>query len=129
MITIMGADQSEYNGQQVITGINADNFFFTVEDGPSSPATGTITGEEGDDAWEIHVIGVPDLPSSVGGSVDFIANPRIKWIRDKHLDIDASLNPAELKYNATYHTNKIRFILKHPVGVQTEFQINLKVFK
>lgn len=82
-----------------------------------------------DDKWEIHVVGAPDIPAAMGGEIPFICNPRLKWIRGQRLNIDASLNPAELKYSAVYHTNKIRFVIKHPVGAQCEMQINIKVFK
>jgi len=88
----------------------------------------TLSGDN-DDAWEIHVIGAPDLSAQYGGSLHLIANPRIKWLKGQNFGIDSSMNPAMLNYDATYHTNKIRAIIKHPVGAQTEFQLNLKVFK
>jgi hypothetical protein len=88
----------------------------------------TLPGND-DDKWEIHVVGAPDIPEGMGGSVKFICNPRLKWIRGQRLNIDASLNPAELTYNAVYHSNKIRFVIKHPVGAQCEMQINIKIFK
>ena len=82
-----------------------------------------------DDEFEIHVIGVPTIPQNLGGEIHFVSNPRIKWLKSKWLLLDASLNPAEMKYNATYHTNRVLFLIKHPVGSKTEFQINLKLFK
>jgi hypothetical protein len=81
------------------------------------------------DLWEAHVLGVPDVPAALGGEIPFISNPRLKWIRGQVMQIDASLNPAEMKYHPTLHTNKIRFIIKHPQGVQCEMQLNIKVFK
>ena len=86
-----------------------------------------LPGDE--NAWEIHVVGVPDIPASYGGEISFICNPRLKWIRGQRLNIDASLNPAEMKYNATLHTNKLRFVIKHPLGAKCEMQLNIKVFK
>jgi hypothetical protein len=82
-----------------------------------------------DDAWEVHVVAVPDIPTAYGGSIDFIANPRIKWVKGTWLTVCSANNPAELLYDATYHTNKIRFVVKHPVGAQTEFQLNLGLYK
>lgn len=82
-----------------------------------------------ENAWEIHVVAVPDIPQQYGGEIMLIANPRLKWSRDSRLAIDASLNPAEMRYDTTYHTNKLRFVIKHPVGAQCEMQLNIKVFK
>lgn len=42
-VTIIGADQSEYNGSKTLLGVeDANNFTFTVDSGAVSPATGTI---------------------------------------------------------------------------------------
>lgn len=81
------------------------------------------------DAWEVHVVGIPDVPASLGGSVHLLANPRIKWLLGKSLSIDVHLNPSELKYNSLYHTNKLRIVIKHPVGAVAEFQFGLELFK
>lgn len=41
-VTILGADQTEYNGSQVIRRLNGAEFSFTSTSAPASPATGTI---------------------------------------------------------------------------------------
>jgi len=41
-ITIVGADQVEYNGNHVITVTSADTFTYTVSGTPATPATGDI---------------------------------------------------------------------------------------
>ena len=88
----------------------------------------TLAGSN-DDAWEIHVVGVPDISAQNGGSISFIANPRIKWLKGNIVEVDSTTNPAEMVYNATYHTNKIRFCFKHPVGAQSEFQLKITCYK
>lgn len=87
----------------------------------------TLTGDE--NAWEVHVVAVPDVPAIYGGTIHFIANPRVKFKKGTGLSIDAQMNPSELKYSATNHTNKLRIIIKHPLAAVGEFQINLKLFK
>jgi hypothetical protein len=82
-----------------------------------------------DNAWEVHVIAAPDLDAQYGGDIHLIANPRIKWLKGSHFGIDASTNPATTTYDPTYYSSKIRLVVKHPVGAQSEFQFNLKVFK
>lgn len=82
-----------------------------------------------DNAWEIHVIAVPDIAKQYGGTIELIANPRLKFRKGKTVQTDSSMHPAEMLYNATYHTNKIRFIIMHPQAAQSEFQINLKLYK
>lgn len=79
--------------------------------------------------WELHVIAAPDVPAAYGGDIHFIANPRLKWAKGTWVSEDSSLNPAELGYDSVYHSGTIRFIFKHPVAAQTEFQTHLKIFK
>lgn len=87
----------------------------------------TLPGDQ--NAWEIHAIGAPDIPAIYGGNVPFAANNRIKWLRGKHLEIDASLNPAEISGAVSAFARKIRFVLLHPAGLEAEFQINVKIFR
>lgn len=82
-----------------------------------------------DDAWEMHVIGAPDIPANLGGSIPFIANNRIKWIKGSRLDLDANLNPAEVSGDVTALARKMRFVFLHPAGAQSEFQINVRIYK
>jgi len=87
----------------------------------------TLSGDS-DDSWEIHVVAVPDLSKALGGSIEFVANPRLKWLKGRELEMNAS-QATELKYSATYHSNKLRFIVKHPVGVCSQFQVALTLYK
>lgn len=130
MITISGADPEEYNGvKDILATPDSDTFTFPVSSDTDSPASGTILAVEGDDAWEVHVIAVPDVPSSMGGCIQFIANSRVKWLKGTSMSVESDLNPSEIKYSATYHTSKLRVIVKHPVGVKTEFQFSYRIFK
>jgi hypothetical protein len=86
----------------------------------------SLTGDQ--NSWEAHAVGAPDIPRSFGGDIDIIANPKLKCSLDKWVG-KSVLNPAEMEYSATLHSNKIKVIVKHPVGEQCEFQINLAMFK
>jgi len=44
-LLIRGANQPEYNGVFVISGVTADTFNYTVAGTPATPATGTITAQ------------------------------------------------------------------------------------
>lgn len=46
-VNIRGATQTEYNGDFLITVVDADTFTYTVIGGPASPATGTIIVNDG----------------------------------------------------------------------------------
>jgi hypothetical protein len=79
--------------------------------------------------WEIHVVGAPDIPKIYGGSLEFLANPRIKWNRNSKIECNSELDPADVTYYPSMPVaNKIRFIFKHPVGAQVEFQIHLNLY-
>lgn len=46
-VTFAGADQAEYNGDHLLTKVNATTYTFPVMGTPDSPATGTITATGG----------------------------------------------------------------------------------
>jgi hypothetical protein len=79
--------------------------------------------------WEIHVVGAPDIPKEYGGSLEFLANPRIKWNMGHKIECNSELDPADVIYYPGIPANKIRFIFKHPVAAQVEFQIHLNLYK
>ena len=86
--------------------------------------TNTIT----DDVY-IYVLGVPDLTPAQGGSKEFISCINMKFIK-AHDSIDADGRATKfLPYDATYHTNKMRITLNHPVGLQCEFLMIFEIFK
>jgi hypothetical protein len=78
------------------------------------------------DAWFAACIGVPDVPEQMGGNVNFVNCVNLEAF-DGILDIDGRAT-TYMTYNATYHTNKIRFVFKHPAGVSKRFQIFLELF-
>ena len=81
-----------------------------------------------EDIWEVHAVGLPDIPKAYGGEVEFVSNPCLKFRKGKTVNINARLNPKELKYNDPIPgTNKFRFVLKHPAGATSEFQLNFEL--
>jgi hypothetical protein len=78
------------------------------------------------DAWFASCVGVPDVPAELGGSVDFVNNVNLEAF-DGILDIDGRAT-TYLTYSAAYHTNKVRFIFRHPAGDSRRFQIFLELF-
>lgn len=80
-------------------------------------------------AWELHIIGAPDIPAEYGGSLPFVANPRISFRAGDYFFLDSSLNPANVSGEVSPYARKIRWIISHPLGAQAEFQLNMKVFR
>jgi hypothetical protein len=123
------------NGQP--TTVNADAETTMIDFEPSwcyEIASGaiyvpdTLAGSD-DDYWEFHAVGVPDVPESMGGCIAFIQNPHLRWSKGNSLMVDSTLNPANMRHSSTYHTNKIRFIVHHPKGAQSDFQVVLGMFR
>lgn len=64
----------------------------------------------------LSVIGVPDVPAKYGGSKGFVQNINLKYIPVAE-GVNADGRAAKwLQYSATYHTNKLRFVIYHPAG-------------
>lgn len=57
-VNIRGADQDEYNGDQLITVTSATEFTFTVSGSPTTPATGTIVANRGPILLNVYDDGV-----------------------------------------------------------------------
>lgn len=80
------------------------------------------------DLWYLSAIGVPDIPAGSGGSIPFISEINLETNLDHKIIVDATY-VIDLSYNGTYHTSKIRFNVKHPVGVSKRFQIFIEIFR
>jgi hypothetical protein len=78
------------------------------------------------DAWWGIIVGVPDLPSSVGGSVPFSREFNLEMCGTSQ-EMDGVATTFML-YHPLYHTGKIRAHIKHPVGASKRFQFFLRTF-
>lgn len=64
----------------------------------------------------LFLLGVPDVPAIYGGSKPFIQNINLRYMA-LNGGVDADGRAAKwLQYSATYHTNKLRIIMKHDAG-------------
>lgn len=74
--------------------------------------------------WSIIV---PDVPANLGGSKVVInaANYKI----NQTINVDLTSARRRFNYNATYHTNKIRFIFKHDEGYQLKILFNMNMMR
>ncbi len=77
----------------------------------------------------MSVMGVPDVPANMGGSKPFIQNINLKFLSVTE-GVNADGRAAKwLQYNATYHTNKIRFIFYHSAGFTFPLSVFMEVYK
>jgi hypothetical protein len=84
---------------------------------------GTTPGQ-----WFIAAIGVPEVPAQYGGQIDFISEVDIALVTAVRVESDG-VSVSYMPYNyAGMNTNKLRFIIKHPIGAVRPFQIYLRHF-
>jgi len=75
------------------------------------------------------VIAVPDVPAIYGGSKVMIQGVNLKFI-DPNNGIEADGRVTKfMAYNATYHTNKIQLIIKHPAGHKEDLMMAFEVYR
>lgn len=76
----------------------------------------------------VWVIAVPDIPAPTGAK-EMIGGINLEFIdpTDK-VNADGRVSKY-MAYNATYHTNKLRLVLKHNAGVQHDLLIVFEVFR
>jgi len=79
-------------------------------------------------AWYLSCIAAPDVPAQYGGCIDFISEADLGALQDKRIVTDGR-SSALIKYDPTYHSGKIRIIIKHPAGVQKDFQFFMETFR
>lgn len=75
------------------------------------------------------VVAVPDVPEAYGGSKEMVGGVNLKFI-DPTDKVNADGRVAKyMAYNATYHTNKLRLIVKHDAGIQHDLLLILEMFR
>jgi len=80
------------------------------------------------DLWYGACIGVPDIPENYGGCIHLLNELNLEADRDGMIGLDGR-GVLGLSYNAQTHSNKIRFIFKHPAGESKRFQLLLEIFQ
>lgn len=77
----------------------------------------------------VWVIAVPDVPAINGGSKVMAQNINLKFI-DPNNGIEADGRVSKfMPYSATYHTNKVQLIIKHPAGLKTDMMMAFELFR
>lgn len=76
----------------------------------------------------VSCIGVPDFPVQAGGSKVMISNINAKHLPDGTVTVDGRVT-KHMMYNGGIGTNKLRKIIKHPVGEKHLIQIVWEHFK
>lgn len=77
----------------------------------------------------LWIVGAPDIPANLGGSKEFASGINLKFLApDSSFEVDGRVTKF-MKYNATYHSGKIRLVLKHPAGAQINIQLVIQVYR
>lgn len=84
---------------------------------------GGVTGD-----WWIAATGVPDVPAILGGSIPFVTPTNLELTYTAKVVSDGRA-VQYLSPHPTYHTNKLRWTLKHPTGHHALFQIYVETFR
>lgn len=73
------------------------------------------------------VVAVPDIPAAYGGTKELITGGKNLRYHTK-INLDGKV-AKHLAYNSTYHTNKIRTIIRHIAGYQATINGSLNFYK
>jgi len=77
--------------------------------------------------WWISCVGVPDIPAAYGGSVNFVYPANLELVYTQKVISDGRASQY-LIYDPTHHTNKLRWIMKHPTSATASVQIYIETF-
>lgn len=79
--------------------------------------------------YRIWVVAVPDLTVAQGGSKVMVDNINLRYI-DPNNGVEADGRASKyMTYDATYHTNKLRLVIKHPAGGKEKIMIAYEMYK
>jgi len=79
------------------------------------------------DDIRVTVIGVPEIPAIYGGSKVMVTNINLRYFPYTPVKTDGRAS-KRLTYDATYHTSKLRFVFKHPVGAKLKLAIIFELY-
>lgn len=77
----------------------------------------------------VWVRAVPHVPSNLGGNKLFLSCINLQYLSPYTSVESDGRSPKLLKYNATYHTNLLRFTIKHPPGFQHDLAFWMEFFR
>jgi hypothetical protein len=81
------------------------------------------------DAWFISAVGVPDYPPEYFGQIDFISEVNIEAVTAARVTSDGrAISYLPYNHGGMPHTNLLRFVIRHPVGVKKRFQLYIEHF-
>jgi len=81
----------------------------------------------GPGSWYMSALAVPDVPRSMGGSIEFISSVDLTLVKEARITTDGRATQL-MQHNAVYHTSKVRYVVVHPAGAQQWFQIFVETF-
>lgn len=77
----------------------------------------------------LWIIAVPDIPANQGGSKEMVGGINLNFLPPNNAySIDGRVSKS-LKYNATYHTSKLRLILQYPAGYQSKLSVVFEMYR
>jgi hypothetical protein len=77
----------------------------------------------------LWIIAVPDIPAEYGGSKEMAGGVNLRFLAPQNsFEVDGRVSKS-LKYDAVYHTNKLRFIFKHTAGLKVWIHLTLELYK
>ena len=77
----------------------------------------------------LYVVAVPDIPAGSGGSKEMVVNMNLKNLADHQTHCVDGRSGKRLNYSASFHTNKMRVILKHGILVKHKMTFSLEFYK
>lgn len=77
----------------------------------------------------LWIVAVPDISAENGGSKEMVGGLNLNFMKPENVfNVDGRASKY-LTYSATYHTNKLRFILKYPAGTNERITINIEHYR
>lgn len=76
----------------------------------------------------LNAVLVPDISAPAGGSFPMIQNLNLRFVNNAELNADGRISRL-LEHDATFHTNKVRVLVKHPLLSKNKIQMAVEHYR
>lgn len=77
----------------------------------------------------VHATMAPRVPALSGGTLPFVCGLNLQGLSARFPYKFDGRSAKMMQYDATYHTNELEIMVRHPAGFQTELVVGIEVFR
>lgn len=127
-VTIAGAVETDYNGIYEIVVTSATTFTYTVDNSPTSPATGTITATISSAYVHVESVGYGSVLNQVSGTPLTLSTPISGIDSSVFVAFDEVGNGSDVESDEAFRS-RVLYRYQNPIALFNETAIKIKAYE